>query len=58
MNSELVIPNVTLKDNGVYICTAKQGGSTKHGKAIATVYGEYEIDRFCAMNFFFVCFSK
>ncbi|KAG7329168.1 hypothetical protein KOW79_007342 [Hemibagrus wyckioides] len=38
MNSELVIPNVTLKDIGVYICTAKQGGSKKHGKANATVY--------------------
>ncbi|KAK3563813.1 hypothetical protein QTP86_002759 [Hemibagrus guttatus] len=38
MNSELIIPNVTLKDIGIYMCTARQDGSKKHAGVNVTVY--------------------
>ncbi|KAI5105129.1 vascular endothelial growth factor receptor kdr-like isoform X1 [Silurus meridionalis] len=38
MNSEIVIPNVTLKDKGNYICTAKIGESMKNASVTVIVH--------------------
>lgn len=46
MNSKLNIPDVTLKDNGIYNCTATLNGVKKHASVKVIVHGEYAMDRF------------
>ncbi|KAB5571233.1 hypothetical protein PHYPO_G00222690 [Pangasianodon hypophthalmus] len=38
MSSKLTIPNVTVEDNGIYICTATVDGSKKHASVKVTVH--------------------
>lgn len=45
MSSELIIPNVTLEDSGIYICTATLHGSMMRTTVTVNVHGEYVMDR-------------
>lgn len=46
MTSELVIPDVTVEDNGTYICKATIAGTlTMDATVSVTVHGAYEMDK-------------
>lgn len=46
MSSEISIPNVTVEDDGIYICTATlDSTSIEHTSVRVIVHGEYVIDK-------------
>lgn len=51
MSSELIIANVTMEDNGIYMCKATLNGSEKYASVQVIVHGECVMDRFCPNTF-------